>query len=137
MSRISIIQNAAESQAFDTYGSARFREVHGLVGKRVILYLSILIRYKRPDILIRALPRLIENVGDVFVVFAGPDAGELEGVEKLAERLGVAEYYKWLGPLYGEEKHEAFESAEFVALPSDDDPYPLALLEAMAHRSRL
>ena len=86
-SRISIIQNAAESQAFESYGSGRFREEHGLVGKKVILYLSILIRYKRPDILIRALPRLIENVGDVFVVFAGPDAGELERIRRLAEGL--------------------------------------------------
>ena len=31
-------------------------------------------------------------------------------------------------------KHEAFECSEFLALPSDEDPYPLSLLEAMAHR---
>ena len=80
------------------------------------------------------LPGLIETVPNVFVVFAGPDAGELETIRRLAERLGVTEYYKWLGALHGEEKHEAFESAEFLALPSDDDPYPLALLEAMAHQ---
>ena len=79
------------------------------------------------------LPRLIEKEPDVFLLFVGPDAGEMEKVRELAERLGVTEYYKWLGPLQGEEKHEAFECAEFLALPSDEDPYPLVLLEAMAH----
>jgi glycosyltransferase involved in cell wall biosynthesis len=131
---ISIIQNAAESQAFEVFGSTRFREKHGLVGKKVILYLSILIHYKRPEKLIRVLPRLIEKEPDVFLLFAGPDAGELEKIRKLAESLGVTGYYKWLGPLHGQEKHEALECAEFLALPSDDDPYPLTLLEAMAHQ---
>ena len=132
-SKISIIRNAAEAQAFEPVSATRFREEHGLVGRHVILYLSILIGYKRPERLILALPRLIEKVPDILVLFVGPDAGELEKIRPLAERLGVTEYYRWLGPLHGKEKHEAFECCELLALPSDDDPYPLALLEAMAH----
>jgi glycosyltransferase involved in cell wall biosynthesis len=130
---ISVIQNAAESQAFAAYTSTAFREKHGLVGKRVILYLSILIDYKRPADLVRALPRILQRAPDVFLLFVGPDAGELEEIRKLATDLGVTDHYKWLGPLHGAEKHEAFDVSEFLALPSDDDPYPLALLEAMAH----
>jgi glycosyltransferase involved in cell wall biosynthesis len=132
-SKISIVRNAAEAQAFEPVSATGFRERHGLVGKRVILYLSILIGYKKPERLMLALPRLIEKVPDIFVLFVGPDAGELEKIRALAERLGVTEYYRWLGPLHGKEKHEAFECCELLALPSDDDPYPLALLEAMAH----
>jgi glycosyltransferase involved in cell wall biosynthesis len=132
-SRISIVRNAAENEAFEARSSTLFREKYGLVGKKVILYLSILIHYKRPEKLIRVLPRLIEKEPNVFLLFVGPDAGEVEKIGKLAESLGVTEYYEWLGPLQGEEKHEAFECSEFLALPSDDDPYPLTLLEAMAH----
>ena len=55
-------------------------------------------------------------------------------MRELGDSLGVNDYYKWIGPLRGSEKHAAFESCEFLALPSDEDPYPLALLEAMAHR---
>ena len=130
---ISILQNAAENGAFEACSATRFREKYGLVGKKVVLYLSILVHYKRPELLIRALPQLIEKEPNVFLLFVGPDAGELEKIRKLAENLGVNEYYEWLGPLQGEEKHEAFECSEFLALPSDDDPYPLSLLEAMAH----
>jgi len=133
-SSISIIGNAAENQAFEASDSTQFRKKHGLEGKRVILYLSILCQYKRPDLLIHALPRLVEKEPDVFVLFVGPDAGELEKILKLGNRLGVAKHYRWIGPLQGREKQQAFECAEFLALPSDEDPYPLVLLEAMAHK---
>ena len=131
--RISIIRNASESQAFEIVDSSEFRKKHGLEGKRVLLYLSILHHFKRPELLIRALPKIIEKAPDAFLLLAGPDAGELEKIRELAEKFHVTKYYKWLGPLRGREKHEAFECSEFLALPSDEDPYPLVLLEAMAH----
>ncbi len=130
---ISVIRNAAEDRAFEMVDATGFRKKHGLEGRRVILYLSILHRYKRPELLIRALPRIIDEEPEVFLLFVGPDAGELEKIRELARSLGVTDYYKWIGPLQGREKHEAFECSEFLALPSDEDPYPLVLLEAMAH----
>jgi glycosyltransferase involved in cell wall biosynthesis len=133
-SSISIIRNAAENEAFESVDPTRFRQKHGLQGKKVILYLSILHHFKRPELLIRVLPRLIEKEPDVFLLYVGPDGGEAEKMRELGDSLGVNDYYKWIGPLRGAEKHEAFESCEFLALPSDEDPYPLALLEAMAHR---
>jgi glycosyltransferase involved in cell wall biosynthesis len=130
---ISIIRNAAENQAFEVIDATQFRDKHDLNGKKVILYLGILHHYKRPELLIRALPSIIERVPEVFLLIVGPDAGELEKICELGKSLGVAMHYKWLGPLQGREKHEAFECSEFLALPSDEDPYPLVLLEAMAH----
>jgi L-malate glycosyltransferase len=130
---ITIIRNAAEPRAFEAVDATRFRERHGLVGRKIVLYLSILHHFKRPERLVRVLPRLIERSPDVFLLFVGPDAGEIQKIRELGESLGVTEYYRWIGPLQGDEKHEAFECAELLALPSDEDPYPLVLLEAMAH----
>ena len=42
-------------------------------------------------------------------------------------------YYKWLGPLQSEEKHTRHSSAPIPRLALQRDPYPLVLLEAMAH----
>jgi glycosyltransferase involved in cell wall biosynthesis len=131
---ISIIRNAAENQAFEAADSTGFRKKRGLEGRKIILYLSILHEYKRPELLIRALPKLIDIVPEVFLLFVGPNAGELEKIRELGTKLGVTNYYEWIGPLQGREKHEAFECSEFLALPSDEDPYPLVLLEAMAHK---
>jgi glycosyltransferase involved in cell wall biosynthesis len=130
---ISIVRNAAENRAFESTDSTEFKKKHGLEGRKIILYLSILHHYKRPELLVRALPKLIDKVPEVFLLFVGPDAGELEKIRELGKRLNVSTYYKWIGPLQGKEKHEAFECSEFLALPSDEDPYPLVLLEAMAH----
>jgi glycosyltransferase involved in cell wall biosynthesis len=79
------------------------------------------------------LPRLVDREPDVFLLLAGPDAGELEKIRDLGNKLNVTMYYNWIGPLRGREKHEALACSEFLALPSDEDPYPLVLLEAMAH----
>jgi glycosyltransferase involved in cell wall biosynthesis len=130
---ISIIANAAEDQAFEEINAVEFKRRHGLGGKKIILYLGILHRYKRPDLLIRVLPSLLKKVPEVFVLFVGPDAGELKSIHQAGEELGVTTNYRWIGPLRGKEKHEALECSEFLALPSDEDPYPLVLLEAMAH----
>jgi glycosyltransferase involved in cell wall biosynthesis len=132
-SKISIIRNAAEPQAFGIVNADQFREKYALQGKRVILYMGILHQYKRPELLMRALPRLVEAEPRSFLLFVGPDGGELRNVQELGRRFRVTPHYKWIGPLQGKEKHEAFESAEFLVLPSDEDPYPLVLLEAMAH----
>jgi glycosyltransferase involved in cell wall biosynthesis len=131
--KISIIRNAAENQAFEMVDSTEFKSKHGLQGKKIILYLSILHHYKRPELLVRALPKLIDKVPEVFLLLAGPDAGELDKIREIGNSLNLAMYYKWIGPLRGREKHEAFECSDFLALPSDEDPYPLVLLEAMAH----
>lgn len=75
------------------------------------------------------LPRLIESEPDVFLLFAGPDAGKFRRFASWG-RVFAADYYKGLGPLQGKETHRAFECAKFLALPSDEDPYPLVLLES-------
>ena len=130
---VSIIRNAAEDSAFTKIDPSAFKRKYDLENKKIILYLGILNPFKRPDLVIRALPFLREKVPEVFALFVGPDAGELKRINEIAEALDVTESYKWVGPLRGREKHEALEAAEFLVLPSDEDPYPLVLLEAMAH----
>ena len=131
--QISLIRNAAENDAFKIADSSGFRARHGLENKKVVLYLGILHHFKRPELLLQALPMLVAKEPNVFLLFVGPDAGQLEVMNRLAQKLGLTAHYKWIGPLKGQEKHEALQCSEFVALPSDEDPYPLVLLEAMAH----
>jgi glycosyltransferase involved in cell wall biosynthesis len=130
--KISIIRNAADAQAFEKVCSMQFRKKYGLNGKKIVLYLGMLHHYKRPELLIQALPRILAKKPEAFLLLVGPDAGEFRRVRELGKRLGVTGHYRWIGPLHGTEKHEAIESCEFLALPSDNDTYPLVLLEAMA-----
>jgi glycosyltransferase involved in cell wall biosynthesis len=131
--KISIIPNAASDECFKPINIAPFVEKHNLAGRPIILFLGILNSWKRPDILIRMLPEIIKTIPQVMVLFVGPDAGMMDHIEKIATQLKVENNYKWIGPLHGEEKQQAFHAAELLMLPSDDDSFPLVLLEAMAH----
>jgi len=131
--KVSVIANAAEQGAFLPVSPGTFRIKHGLAGKKIILFLGSLHFYKRPDLLISALPRIIDKVPTAFLVLVGPDAGEYLKLENVARKLGVFDYFRWMGPLHGEEKHQALCDADLFVLTSDEEPYPLVLLEAMAH----
>jgi len=88
---------------------------------------------KRQDLLIEALPEIIKEVPEAYVVLVGPDGGLLKRIEEKAQQLNVKDYYTFIGPLIGLEKHKAFDSASLFALVSDKDAYPLVIAEAMAH----
>lgn len=130
---ISVIGNAAEPAAFKAADTSEFRRKHGLEGLDVILYLGILRRHKRPDLLVRALPSILNRAPNAFLLFVGPDEGEWVETERLGQTLGVADRFRWIGPLLGAEKHAAIECAAFLGLPSDEDPYPVVVLEGLAH----
>ena len=133
--RIDVVPNAADGACFEDTDPLPFIRSHGLEGRRIILFMGILTGVKRPDLLVRALPRVRRAVPETFLVLAGPDtaAGLAGELERLARTLGVERHVKWVGPLRGREKHQAYAACELFALPSDWDPLPLVIPEAMAH----
>lgn len=131
--KVRVIPNGANDECFEKVNPIPFREKYGLNGKNIILYLGSLNPSKRPDLLIQALPKIVAKVPDAFLLLVGPDAGEYAKVKKIASNLKVCSHFKWIGPLRGKDKHQVFAAADFLALPSDEDSFPLVLLEAMAH----
>lgn len=131
--KILILPNAADTLSFIKTDFSDFIREHDFTNKRIILCLGIINESKRQDLLIEALPLIIKEIPDAFLVLVGPDGGYLQKISSTAKKLNVENYYKFLGPLMGEEKHKAFDSAEVFALVSDKDAYPLAIAEAMAH----
>lgn len=132
-SKFELIFNAAEEDSFKRYDPKPFIEKHNLQGKKIILCMGIINAAKRQDLLIEALPLILKEVPNAFLVLAGPDGGLLETVNKKAEMLNVENNFKHIGPVYGKEKHIAYEAASIFTLTSDKDAYPLVIAEAMAH----
>lgn len=131
--KIVVVPNAASADCFVKTDNREFISNYNLSDKKVLLFVGILNSFKRPDLLIEALPKIIKEVNNVHLLLVGPDGGMLEKVTQLAKELNVEEYYSWLGPLQGTEKQNAYESAHIFVLPSDWDAYPLVLMEALAH----
>jgi len=130
--KIAVIPNAASDDCFQKVNPKPFLKKHNLQGKKIILFIGNLNNVKRPDLLLRALAKLIIKNPKVFLLLVGPDEGMLKEITLLAKNLKVENHYAWLGPLYGKDKLQVLSAAKLFILPSDLDALPLVLVEAMA-----
>ena len=86
---------------------------------------------KGPDILVEAIPKVLANRRDVRFIFAG--SGGMRGyLERRASELGVAYATRFLGFVPYWNFLELLNSCDIVCLPSRNEPFGIALLEAWA-----
>jgi len=72
------------------------REKLGLEGRFVVLFLGGLYRQRHPELLIKALPQIINEMKDLVMLFVG-EGPEQPKLLSLAERLGVSDFVKFVG----------------------------------------
>jgi glycosyltransferase involved in cell wall biosynthesis len=101
----------------------------GLKKDNYILFLGRIVPEKEVHTLIEAFKKLKTSLKLVIAGDAAHTEAYLEKVKKLA---GNDERILFTGPLYGDEKIEAFSSARFFVLPSTIEGMPIVLLEAMS-----
>jgi glycosyltransferase involved in cell wall biosynthesis len=102
----------------------------GLEGKKVVLFLGSLFPIKGPDILLRAIPTIIQKENDTIFVFAG--GGDSQRYIDMARDLGIADYVRFPGYLNQNEKVAYLQATDIFVLPSRMECFPLVCLEAMA-----
>jgi glycosyltransferase involved in cell wall biosynthesis len=98
-----------------------------------VLFLGRLHPKKQPQIVIEAFARIADAIDNLHLVLAGP--GEADYVERLrahVEALGVGERTTFTGPLLGASVTEAYRAADVFALPSLQENFGIAIVEAMA-----
>jgi len=119
-------QDGSASEAFwNTYPSLR--------GKRMLLYLSRIHEKKGCDLLIDAFARVAVQHPDVYLVIAGP--GESALVDRLkgaVRRRRLDAQVIWTGMLTGPIKWAAMRAAEAFVLPSHQENFGIAVVEALA-----
>lgn len=103
-------------------------------GKRIVLFLGRLHPKKGGDLLIEAFAQVAVADPALHLVMAGPDdrSGVRAGLEALAQRLGIAARITWTGMLSGDDKWSALQAAELFALPSHQENFGIAVVEALA-----
>ncbi|MGH8095321.1 MAG: glycosyltransferase [Chthoniobacterales bacterium] len=109
----------------------RFPRLHG---KEPLLFLGRLHEKKGCEELIRAFAA-IQNVSPgLHLVMAGPCADEdyLRGLKRLTNELGCAESITFSGMLKGNLKWGALAAAEAFILPSHQENFGIAVVEALA-----
>lgn len=100
-----------------------------------LLFLSNLIVSKGVFVLLDAL-KILSDKGYVFVCdFVGGETSEID-TERFEEEI-IKRHLKdkifYHGRKYGEEKEFFFENSDIFVFPTNEDCFPLVLLEAMSH----
>ncbi len=130
--KVRVIPNGIHFSRFEELPEAgAFRKDRGIEGL-MLLYVGRLAANKRMEVVIQAMPELLEEHPDLTLVIAGPDDGVGEKWKELASSLGVADHVRFEGFLSEDDKIAAYTDADVFALPSEWEAFGIVLLEAMA-----
>ena len=104
-----------------------------LRGRRYLLFMARIHEKKGCDLLIRAFANVAASVADVDLVIAGPDQVGLRAkLERQAEKLKIGGRVHWPGLLGGDLKWGAIRACEAFVLPSHQENFGIAVVEALA-----
>lgn len=122
----------------------RLRVVYNGIGKQktdstakrarhCILAAGRLASYKRFDVLIAAMPKILEKYHDAVLVLVG-DGPEKDALAAQAKELGVHKHVQFTGALSREEVLQAMQECGVYAHPSSYEGFSHQLLEAFMMR---
>ena len=102
--------------------------------RRTALYLSRVHPIKQPDMLIRAWAKLWQEFPEWDLRIVGPDydnPGYIDEMKRLAGELGV-QRARFDGELTGDDKLDAYRSADVYVLPTKTENFGITIAEALA-----
>lgn len=104
-----------------------------LQGRRVVLFLGRLHPKKQPEVALRAFRAVCAADGDACLVLAGPGPPRyVAGLQRLTRELGIGDQVVFTGLLRARAVREAYRAASVFVLPSWQENYGFAVVEAMA-----
>lgn len=103
-------------------------------GKHLMLFLARLHEKKGADLLIEAFSQVAADMPSLHLVIAGPEGqpGLRAQLEARARACGVADRITWTGMLTGHAKWSALKAADVFVLPSHQENFGVAVVEALA-----
>ncbi len=108
-----------------------------VAGRRCLLFISRIHEKKGCDLLVRAFHRALqelpEKTRDLHLIMAGPDQdGLVPRLQGLANSLNIADRITWTGMIKGDLKWGAFQCSDAFILPSHQENFGIAVVEALA-----
>jgi len=113
-----------------------FRRQRGIApDSKVVLFLGRMVSKKSPDLLIKAFAAWISRRLDgrrATLVLAGPEERDNfgSGLRSLVQKLGISANVLFVGPLYDDEKWQAYRDADVFVLPSQNENFGNAAAES-------
>jgi len=133
-SRIHFASNGINAEDYASLPDAgNFREQNNIPASApLVLFLARLNRIKGVDFLLAAFAQVARQMPDAVLALVGPDDGYLAEAKRLMHELGIENRVRYIGYLGGQEKLQAYRSADVYVLPSTYEILGITLLEALA-----
>ena len=132
---IAYIENGVQEKYLSVEGNAdRFREQNAIASdKRILFFLSRITPKKGLIMLIEAIDKIKDDFNGWQLIIAGMDEFDhKKEIENLINQLKLEEKIKILGPLFDQDKADAFAAVELFILPSYSEGSPLVVFESLA-----
>ena len=101
--------------------------------KKNILFLSRVHIKKGINFLIEAASQLSEELKGYTITIAGPgEESYVNELKQMASRLGVADMFRFIGPVFGEGKWKLYQEADLFVLPTHSENFGIVVAEALA-----
>jgi glycosyltransferase involved in cell wall biosynthesis len=100
--------------------------------RRLLLFLSRIHPKKGLPLLFRAMAQIKQSLQDWLLVVAGPDErGHLADIQSLVQKLGIENRVRFLGPLFGSDKRDAYAASDLFVLPTHSENFGIVVAEAL------
>jgi phosphatidylinositol alpha-1,6-mannosyltransferase len=116
---VSLTPGVDDSRFVPGQGRDRIRQRYGLQGRSVVVCVSRMVARKGQDTLVRALPRIREEVPDAALLLVG-DGPYRSRVQHLVDRMGLADHVVLAGRVPSEELSQHYAAGDVFCMPARD-----------------
>ncbi|MFD1673018.1 glycosyltransferase family 4 protein [Agrilactobacillus yilanensis] len=128
---IRVIPTGIDLKRFEHPVTENIREIYNIGSRHLMLSLSRLGQEKRLDIVIKAMPQIIEHCPDAFLLIVG-DGPAKEDLETLVEKLNLQDYVAFAGEIDHDRVGNFYHAADLFISASDSETQGLTFDEALA-----
>ena len=128
--RVTVIPNGINEADFGVDEGGKFGDRIGIGAAPFILFMGRLNPIKGPDLLLEAFCSIAHKYSSYHLVFAGPDGGLLESLQRGAKERGVSDRVHFIGYIAGRDKAAAYRAADLLVIPSRQEAMSIVVLEA-------
>ncbi|MFW6278876.1 MAG: glycosyltransferase family 4 protein [Bacillota bacterium] len=129
--KIAVIKNGVNPANFQADYSEEFRSKYATPQEDIIFYIGRIVREKGIQVLIQALPKILEDNPSTKLVIAGK-GNFLEELKSQAQYLGIADRIFFTGFVSDEERNKLYQVSDVAVFPSLYEPFGIVALESMA-----
>ena len=132
LDKVTLIPNGVDVTPFASFADERVRELKSRFapnGERLLFYVGRITPEKGVQVLLQALPSILERHPDVRLLVAGRNS---EQMQPLVDELGIREAVELLGFVDSETRDCLYRSVDAAVFPSLYEPFGIVALEAMA-----